>query len=167
MPTLVSIHPLAPADGPEFVAAAQSSSRLHGRWTLPPQDIAAFAQRLERLQPPTGLWFGVRRQDTGALAGSIELSQIVQGCFRSAYLAYMAFDGHAGQGLMSAGVRLTVRHAFRVLKLHRLEANIQPENAASIALVRACGFEREGYSPRYLKIAGRWRDHERWAIRAD
>ena len=50
--------------------------------------------------------------------------------------------------------------------LHRLEANIQPDNAASIALVRSCGFAREGYSPRYLKIGGRWRDHERWTIRA-
>jgi ribosomal-protein-alanine N-acetyltransferase len=57
-----------------------------------------------------------------------------------------------------------VRHAFRRLRLHRLEANIQPGNAPSVALAKACGFTREGYSPRYLKIAGRWRDHERWAI---
>jgi ribosomal-protein-alanine N-acetyltransferase len=64
-------------------------------------------------------------------------------------------------------MRLLVRHAFTAMKLHRLEANIQPGNQASIALVKRCGFEREGYSPRYLKIGGRWRDHERWAIRAD
>jgi ribosomal-protein-alanine N-acetyltransferase len=53
------------------------------------------------------------------------------------------------------------------LKLHRLEANIQPENLASIALVRACGFSKEGLSPRFLKKNGQWRDHERWALLAD
>jgi ribosomal-protein-alanine N-acetyltransferase len=57
-----------------------------------------------------------------------------------------------------------VTHAFDTMKLHRLEANIQPANARSKALVKRLGFRREGMSPRYLKINGRWRDHERWAI---
>ena len=65
---------------------------------------------------------------------------------------------------MHAGLSAVVRHSFRVLRLHRLEANIQPGNRASIALAKSCGFIKEGYSPRYLKIGGRWRDHERWAI---
>ena len=65
---------------------------------------------------------------------------------------------------MSEGLGLLLRLAFRRLRLHRLEANIQPGNAQSIALVRRAGFRREGLSPRYLKIGGRWRDHERWAI---
>jgi ribosomal-protein-alanine N-acetyltransferase len=68
---------------------------------------------------------------------------------------------------MRAALGLAVRMAFTELKLHRLEANIQPGNAASIALAARCGFAREGFSPRYLKIAGRWRDHERWAIRRE
>ena len=57
--------------------------------------------------------------------------------------------------------------AFDSLRLHRLEANIQPSNAASIALAKGAGFRLEGFSPRYLKIDGQWRDHERWAIVAE
>jgi ribosomal-protein-alanine N-acetyltransferase len=60
-----------------------------------------------------------------------------------------------------------LEYAFEHLKLHRLQANIQPGNIASIALVKRTGFIREGFSRRYLKICGRWRDHERWAIIAE
>lgn len=62
---------------------------------------------------------------------------------------------------MTQGIRLVMHHAFGPLGLHRVEANIQPANVASIALVKRLGFGREGVSPRYLKIGGRWRDHER------
>lgn len=100
------------------------------------------------------------------IAGVINISSIVMGVLRSGYLGYYAFAGFERRGLMREGIQTVVRVAFSKLKLHRLEANIQPANTASIALVRSCGFAREGYSPRYLKIGGRWRDHERWAIRA-
>jgi len=79
-------------------------------------------------------------------------------------VGYYVGSRHAGRGYMTEAIQLTLRHAFEESKLHRLEANIQPCNAASIALVRRAGFTREGYSPRYLKVCGRWRDHERWAI---
>jgi ribosomal-protein-alanine N-acetyltransferase len=61
-------------------------------------------------------------------------------------------------------MRLMLEETFTALHLHRLEANIQPGNVASIALAEGCEFEYEGFSPRCLEVGGRWRDHERWAI---
>lgn len=104
------------------------------------------------------------RTGAGELAGVVNLSEIVRGSFQSAYLGYYAFSPHDRQGHMTRGLRAALREAFRTLRLHRVEANLQPGNVASRRLVRRLGFRREGYSPRYLKISGRWRDHERWAL---
>ena len=79
-------------------------------------------------------------------------------------MLFRSYAPYARRGLMSAAMPLVLRYVFRSLKLHRIEANIQPDNHPSLALIRRAGFECEGYSPRYLKIAGRWRDHERWAM---
>jgi ribosomal-protein-alanine N-acetyltransferase len=106
----------------------------------------------------------VFRREDDALVGVIDLSRIARGNFQSAYLGYRIGAPYARQGTMTEALALAVRHAFRTLRLHRLEANIQPENEASIRLVRRLGFVREGFSRRYLKIGGRWRDHERWAL---
>jgi ribosomal-protein-alanine N-acetyltransferase len=106
----------------------------------------------------------VCRKSDGAIVGVVNVSEIVRAAFQSAYLGYYAFRPHAGQGYMTEGLALLLRHAFRSLGLHRLEANIQPGNDPSRKLVRRLGFRKEGFSPRYLKIGGRWRDHERWAI---
>jgi ribosomal-protein-alanine N-acetyltransferase len=97
----------------------------------------------------------------------VNLSEIVRGSFQSAYLGFYAFAPHHGHGYMSEGLSLVIADAFKRGGLHRLEANIQPTNGRSIALVNRLGFRLEGYSRRYLKISGRWRDHERWAITID
>ena len=82
-------------------------------------------------------------------------------------LGYAIGAPYAGEGYMTEGIELVLRHAFGAMGLHRLEANIQPGNEPSIALAKRAGFRLEGFSPRYLKIDGRWRDHERWAILAE
>ncbi|MFJ7948779.1 GNAT family N-acetyltransferase, partial [Streptomyces sp. NPDC096354] len=64
-------------------------------------------------------------------------------------------------------LRLVIQFAFTDLGLHRLEANIQPENTASLKLVQRLGFRREGYSAGFQHINGTWQDHERWALTAD
>jgi [ribosomal protein S5]-alanine N-acetyltransferase len=68
---------------------------------------------------------------------------------------------------MTEGLGLALGRAFGALRLHRVVANIQPGNERSIRLVQRLDFTREGFSRRYLRIAGRWRDHERWAILAE
>jgi ribosomal-protein-alanine N-acetyltransferase len=163
----VAIRRLTADDAAAFVAAVRASRALHRPWVAPPDTPGAFHEWLGRMQPPLHHAFAVVRRDSGELAGIVNLTNIVGGNFRSGFLGYYAFAGHAGQGLLRAGLAAVARHAFRRLGLHRVEANIQPGNQASIALVRACGFRQEGYSPRYLKIGGRWRDHERWALLAD
>lgn len=98
------------------------------------------------------------------IAGVFNLSEIVRGVFQSAYLSFYGHADLQGQGLMTEGLRLVIAEAFEGMGLHRLEANIQPGNDRSKRLVERCGFRLEGFSPRYLKICGRWRDHERWAL---
>jgi len=104
---------------------------------------------------------------SGRIVGVINVTEIVRGAFQSAYLGYYGMVGFSRKGLMTEALNAAARYAFDDLGLHRMEANIQPENAASIALVRRAGFKKEGFSPRYLCINGKWRDHERWALLAD
>lgn len=158
---MVLVRPVTAGDEGAFVAAARASRRLHKPWVTAPCDADAFARHLARFD--SDLHHGFVVEVDGQLAGTIHLTNIVHGAFCSDYLGYYAFAGFEGRGLMTAGLNAVVRRAFGELRLHRVEANIQPANLASIALVRGCRFLREGYSPRYLKIGGRWRDHERWA----
>jgi [ribosomal protein S5]-alanine N-acetyltransferase len=163
----VELTPLTPEDAQEFIGLMHASRAFHRPWSAPPSDLDAYDVYMERASSDDFEALGVRRVEDGALVGYMELSQIVRGRFQSAYLGYNAGAVHAGQGFMREGMELLLRHAFEELRLHRVEANIQPENAASVALARGAGFRREGFSPRYLKIGGRWRDHERWAILAE
>ena len=164
MSASIRLRRLALADQREFLASVRGSRSLHRPWTNAPSTPALFRAYVKRVALPGNCAFLVCRRDGGSIVGVVNIGNIVLGLFRSGYLGYYAFAGHERQGLMREGLQAVIRHAFRSLKLHRLEANIQPGNARSIALVKSCGLSKEGYSPRYLKIGGRWRDHERWAI---
>lgn len=95
----------------------------------------------------------------GRIVGRINLSGIVRRAFRSAIVGYWIDRGHAGRGLAGAALAEMVRVAFDELDLHRLEAGTLPHNLASQAVLARNGFERFGYAPRYLQIAGRFQDH--------
>lgn len=151
----------------EFLASVRASRAFLRGWAAPPTTAKAFRAYVARLSTPTHKGHFIVLRSSGALVGVINLTEIVRGFFQSAYVGCYTFLPHAGTGYMSKGLGLVIRRAFGEFRLHRLEANIQPKNAASIALFRRQGFRREGYSPRYLKISGRWRDHERWALLAE
>jgi len=155
------------ADRAEFVALMRASRAFHRPWATAPTDDEAFeAYLVDSRRQDFEAMLACRREDR-AILGFFNLSHITRGSLQSAYLGYAVASVYANQGYMREGIELVLREAFLNLRLHRIEANIQPGNHASIALARGAGFSREGFSPRYLKIGGRWRDHERWAILAE
>ncbi|CAL9580446.1 GNAT family N-acetyltransferase [Streptomyces sp. enrichment culture] len=164
----VGLRPFRYEDADEFTARARESKDLHHPWLFPPDTAAAYTAYARALiEDPARLGCLVCERDGGGIAGFININNIVRGAFQCGALGYGAFAHAAGRGLMGEAVALVVHHAFGPLGLHRLEANIQPGNASSLALVRRAGFRKEGFSPAMLRVDGAWRDHERWAITAE
>jgi [ribosomal protein S5]-alanine N-acetyltransferase len=159
----VHIRPIRPADEAEFLRRVRASRSLHRPWSYPPATAHAYRELVGEGRANDAR-IVVCRNDDGAIVGYFGLGQIVYGSFRNAHLGYYALEPFAGQGFMREGLELVLRYAFGDLRLHRVQASIQPGNARSIALVRGAGFRKEGLALRYLKIGGLWRDHERWAI---
>ncbi|MEM7247869.1 MAG: GNAT family protein [Acidobacteriota bacterium] len=159
----------APSDRAAFGSLRAASARFLRPWEPRPAADAPdpFDQLLASRKDPRCARLLLCRAEDGTLLGGVNANEIVGGIFQSAYLGYWIGAPHAGQGYMTEGFALMLEHVFLDLGLHRVEANVQPTNAASLALVRRASFTREGYSPRYLKIAGRWSDHERWALLVD
>ena len=155
------------ADRDEFLSLTRASVRFHRRWGSPPVTPEQFDEYLERCRRPNFVGLLACLRGDGRVVGALNLSEIVRGGFQSCYMGYYVGAGYQGRGYMTDALRLVLAHAFETLKLHRVEANIQPANVASVALVRRAGFTREGFSRRYLKISGRWRDHERYALLAE
>lgn len=149
-----------------FALAARQSMSLHRGWVHPPTQPEKVIELAMTRQGPTNYGFVIHEHGSSTVAGYIEISNIVRGPFQSGYLGYYMFKGYEHRGYMKWALGAVMKTAWKKLKLHRLEANIQPGNTASIALVIGLGFASEGYSPDYLKIGGRWCDHERWAVLA-
>jgi len=167
MSSEVTLSTPSPADADEFVAAALASKAVVLPWVDPADTPERFAAYLKRAARDDHACYLVRHQTCGELVGFVNINSIVRGALQSGHLGYAGFASHAGRGLMSQGVAAVICTAFDDLGLHRLEANIQPGNVKSLALARRLGFKREGYSPQYLMVDGHWRDHERWAVRAE
>ncbi len=152
------------SDAAELIAGNIASRTYHAPWTTPFVDRDGFDRWLATTQTDRCVGLVARHRPTGGIVGVINFTEIVRGGLQSAYTGFAGMATLARLGLMTRALKAAVDFAFAELDLHRLEANIQPDNARSIALVGRVGFRKEGYSPHYLKIDGVWRDHERWAI---
>lgn len=161
------IQPPGAADEEAFLTAMRDSIGLHHPWVSAPKDHAGWQRYMTRLERDNEAGFLIKRIQDNAICGVINLNVMTYEALCSAYVSYFGVAGHAEHGYMKEGMLQVIRHAFDKLGLHRLEANIQPGNLASIGLAQATGFEYEGFSPRFLKIRGEWCDHERWAVLAD
>ncbi|WP_351236839.1 GNAT family protein [Streptomyces sp. NPDC002133] len=166
MPSRVELCPLTLAAQDEFCSLVRASTELHMPWMQLPATAEEFQGWMRRFSDGTNRGFVIRVQETGAAAGMVNINSIIRGRYQGASLGYAAFVPSAGRGYMAEGLTVALQHAFNDLRLHRLEANIQPANKASLALVQRLGFRYEGLSPAYLYIDGAWRDHERWSITA-
>jgi [ribosomal protein S5]-alanine N-acetyltransferase len=156
------------SDEDEFLALRKASAAFLSRWEpLAPRGASERGAmrrmsaanrngRCEKLLICSNL--------DGRILGYVAVNEIVRGAFQCGYLGYWIGAPHARRGYMTEALELMLRHGFGALGLHRLEANIIPGNQPSIRLVTHAGFRKEGLSKSYLEIAGRWRDHERWAL---
>lgn len=165
-------HPRA-GDEAEFVALRLDSREFLEPWEpIPPAgsdgfDGVAFARMLAASDTERSQRFLVCREADRRILGQASLGEIIRGSLEQAFLGYWIAQPYARMGYMTEAIQLVLARAFGPLRLHRVEANIQPHNAPSIALARRVGMRREGFSPRYLRIRGAWTDHERWAITAE
>jgi len=159
-----------PEDAGEWVRLRQVS-RAHLRPTEPaalrgvdPFGLSGFERMLASASTERSLRLLICLRKSNDIVGQVSLTDISRGCFQSCYVGYWIGRPFAGQGLMSEALALALRYAFVALGLHRVEANIMPSNAPSRAVAARCGLRCEGRARRLLRLAGRWRDHERWAI---
>lgn len=162
----VAVRYLSLQDFEELSALHERSEELLARWMPGPPIITyqEFEAYLARFDGPLNEGFLICLRDTGAIVGRVNVNNIVRGTHQSATIGYSAYTGTTGHGYLTEGLGLLVGHAFNEMGLHRLEANIQPSNIASLRLIERVGFQREGFSPKFQFIDGAWRDHERWAI---
>jgi ribosomal-protein-alanine N-acetyltransferase len=130
-----------------FLAAVRASRSLHRPWTSPPSTSRKFRTYVKAKSNDRNFAY-LAFSSSNELVGVVNISEIVRGAFGSAYLGYYVFAPHQARGVMTAVLSRVVTRAFRTHRLHRVEANVQPGNLASIRLVKRLGFRREGLSLR-------------------
>lgn len=160
------MRPVTAGDRNEFVALARGSVSMHRGLIFAPTGTAEFGEYLARFDGVNAVGFVIRLNSTRELAGLVNISQIERVPDPYGALGYGGFAATSGHGYVAEAVPLVIRFAFEELRLSRLEALIQPNNAASRKVAEKAGFRPTGSGSESIRISGESRDHERWAIRA-
>lgn len=164
---MVELQIPAMAHKKTFIDFVRRNRNFHEPWVYVSGDPAYFDQYMRRMKMGKMLGFFVLTKETQDFVGVVNLNSIRLDPFGSGTLGYYAEEQMCGNGYMKEAIKLVLRHSFQKIGLNRVEVNIQPENEASIHLIKAAGFTKEGFSKKYLKIGDEYRDHERWAFLAD
>lgn len=167
------LRPLRRSDEQEFLRARADNEAWLSPWDatspVPEPSVTRYREyraRLEReARAGSSLPFVIDHR--GRIVGQLNVSSIIRGSFRSCTMGYWVVKDAAGQGLVPAAVARAGDYVLGDLGLHRIEINIRPENAASLAVVRKLGLRDEGVRERYLHIDGDWRDHRSFAVVAE
>jgi len=103
----------------------------------------------------------------GCFCGQLTIGNVTHGALRSAWIGYWVSSDVTGGGVATGALALGLDHCFGPVGLHRVEATVRPENAASRRVLAKAGFREEGLLKSYLNVDGGWRDHLLVAITAE
>ncbi len=169
----VTVRPLVRRDGAPWREIRIRDEAVIARWDASSPLTWAERHSLEMWHAQRALLARAARRGEalpfaicidGAFAGQVTLGGIQRGALQSGWVGYWVDSRRQGQGVATRAVALVVAHALGPVGLHRVEATIAPDNAASRAVVGHVGFRQEGLLERYLDIDGAWRDHLLYAI---
>ena len=137
-------------------------------WSADEFSRFAFRQRIriysQRARDDEGYAFFIFRKQTNQLMGGLTLSHVRRGVSQSATVGYWIGEEFAGKGLMKDALSTLVAVGISRFGFHRLEAACLSHNERSRHLLLTCGFELEGFAKAYVKIAGRWEDHQLFGL---
>ena len=168
----IALRAFAPGDVSELTALRVRNRDFLGPWE-PRRSEGFFTEAGQRaeIERDRHEWvadrtyaFAVVERDGGAMRGRIALANVVRGAWENATLGYFVDEEVGGRGYASEAVSLALDFAFGPCRLHRVQAAVMPKNARSRRVLEKNGFRHEGFSPRYLRLDGDWRDHNLFAI---
>ena len=163
--TPIALRPLAHADATEFLDVRRVNAAWLAPWDATAPAGHASPRTFAELVDLYEAGIGMTRDEV--IVGQLTVSSIVLGSFRSCSAGYWIARSSAGLGIMPTALAMAADHCFDTLGLHRIEVNIRPENAASLAVVRKLRFRDEGMRLRMLHIDGDWRDHRSFALTSE